>query len=189
MAHCLFSGSRLSVLLEDFRPQLAGSLVLWSLISCDSSLHSTVATYLKITPWILSLIGSLIKQSKQNKQKPNFTLFQLLGNSYSTPFQYLCFPLSLFLFPHQPLTVFLLTHFRLSCSVPHPILSTVDFLLVNFFPRVSPCIPTLFQPTACLGHLANFSRVYVSCCLGFLPSFLKNSVSRDLLSSSSFVFS
>ena len=145
--------------------------------------------YPKITPWILSLIGSLIKQSKQNKQKPNFRLFQLWGNSYSTPFQYLCFPLSLFLFPHQPLTVFLLTHFRFSCSVPQPILSTVDFLSVNFFPRVSPCIPTLFQPTARLGHLANFSRFYVACCLGVLPSFLKNSASRDLLSSSSFVFS
>ena len=134
------------------------------------------------------VIDWFINQTIETKQKPNPGLFQLLDNSCSTPLQYLCFPLSLFLFPHQPLTVFLLTHFRFSCSILQPILSTVDFLSVNYFPRVSLCIPTLFHLTACLGHLANFSRFYGSCCLGFLPSFLNSSTSRDLLSSS-FAFS
>ena len=59
-------------------------LFLSSSCSCDSSLHSAVATYPKITPWILSLIGSLIKQSRENKQTPNPGLFQLLDSS-STP--------------------------------------------------------------------------------------------------------
>ena len=74
--------------------------------------------------------------------------------------------------------------FRFSGSILQPVLSTVDFLSVSFFPRVSLCIPALFQPTARLDPLASFSRFYVSCCLGFLPSFLNNSTARNLLSSS-----
>lgn len=170
MAHCLFSGSRLSVLLEEFRPQLAGlvpliSYLLWLFSPLNCSHLSPDYTLDLVIDWF---INQTI-ETKQTKTQPWIVpaLRQLLLYSSSVSLLSIVF---ISVSPSAP-WLFLLTHFRFSCSILQPILSTVDFLSVSFLPGVSLCIPTLFHPTARLGRLANFSRFYRSCCLGFLRQF------------------